>query len=27
LGKFNKGDKTQLRIKRGNEEKVFEVEL
>ncbi|MBL0882235.1 MAG: M28 family peptidase [Chitinophagaceae bacterium] len=27
LGKFNKGDKTQLRIKRGSEEKVFEVEL
>lgn len=27
LGKFNKGDKTQLRIKRGSEEKVFDVEL
>lgn len=27
LGKFNKGDKTKLRIKRGNEEKVFDVEF
>ncbi|MES2003629.1 MAG: M28 family peptidase [Bacteroidota bacterium] len=25
LGKFNKGDKTQLKIKRGNEEKVFDI--
>ncbi|MDP1810667.1 MAG: M28 family peptidase [Sediminibacterium sp.] len=25
LGKFNKGDKTQLRIKRGKEEKVFDI--
>lgn len=25
LGKFNKGDKTQLRIKRGNEEKVYDI--
>ncbi|MEO7530564.1 MAG: M28 family peptidase [Sediminibacterium sp.] len=25
LGKFNKGDKTQLRIKRGNEEKLFTI--
>lgn len=27
LGKFNKGDKTQLRIKRGTEEKVFDIEF
>ena len=27
LAKFNKGDKTKLRIKRGNEEKVFDVEF
>ena len=27
LGKFRKGDKTQLRIKRGTEEKVFDIEL
>lgn len=27
LSKFNKGDKSQLRIKRGNEEKVFELEF
>jgi aminopeptidase YwaD len=27
LGKFNKGDKTKLRIKRGNEEKVFDIEF
>jgi S1-C subfamily serine protease len=27
LGKFNKGDKAKLRIKRGNEEKVFDVEF
>ena len=27
LGKFKKGDKTQLRIKRGNEEKVFDIVL
>jgi aminopeptidase YwaD len=25
LGKFNKGDKTQLRIKRGAEEKTFDI--
>lgn len=27
LGNFKKGDKTQLRIKRGNEEKLFNIEL
>jgi len=27
LGKFNKGDKTKLRIKRGNEEKEFDVQF
>lgn len=27
LSKFNKGDKTQLRIKRGTEEKVFDIEF
>ena len=25
LGKFKKGDKTQLHIKRGNEEKIFDI--
>ncbi len=25
IGKFNKGDKTQLKIKRGNDEKVFDI--
>lgn len=27
LGKFNKGDKTKLRILRGKEEKTFDIEL
>jgi S1-C subfamily serine protease len=27
LGKFNKGDKTSLKIKRGTEEKTFEVQF
>jgi aminopeptidase YwaD len=27
LSKFNKGDKTQLRIRRGNEEKTFDIEF
>jgi aminopeptidase YwaD len=25
MGKFNKGDKAQLKVKRGNEEKIFEI--
>ena len=27
LSKFKKGDKTQLKIKRGSEEKVFEIQF
>jgi len=27
LGKFDKGNKTQLRIKRGTEEKIFDIVL